>query len=47
MKSTQSESNKRKSLASFKANAEAVSIKESIDKITGGVLAACHPRTQQ
>jgi hypothetical protein len=33
---------KRASLASFKANADAASIKDSIHKITGGTLADCH-----
>jgi hypothetical protein len=33
---------KRASLESFKARAEAASVVGSIDKITGGALADCH-----
>ncbi|HEX3860310.1 MAG TPA: hypothetical protein VHY35_01295 [Stellaceae bacterium] len=33
---------KRVSLESFKTRAGAVSVEQSIDKITGGTLANCH-----
>jgi hypothetical protein len=36
---------KRSSLESFKASAEAASVKDSIHKITGGTMSGCHPNT--
>jgi len=37
---------KRISLDTFKKNADAAVVTESIAKITGGTLAACHPGAQ-
>jgi hypothetical protein len=33
---------KRTSLESFKASAEAASVKDSVHKITGGTMSGCH-----
>lgn len=37
-----SNTQKRQSLETFKANAAAVQARESIQKITGGALSGCH-----
>jgi hypothetical protein len=37
-----SKTEKRASLESFKASAEAASVKDSIHKITGGAMSGCH-----